>query len=247
MGCAPSKGSTIAVQPAVTPRAGPATRQANPPPVTPPLTVSNNRNKSNNPLDEKRPLPAIGGLSSEASGRRPSSLTTVPEHEEGSLSQRLPKLDVNAMAKDARESEGSKDVKHTQSSVAFTFDFGDSSAEIKPAGRLPPLIREKTIRKSTEAGELKSTLERRQQEADDRRQNELNSIASKKKRRKVKLKSAKVNNFSSQQSVDSATDVVPPLEISTSPDKVTQKFYADPVNNIMCLKKLMYLKIFFII
>ena len=44
------------------------------------------------------------------------------------------------MAKDARESEGSKDVKHTQSSVAFTFDFGDSSAEIKPAGRLPPLI-----------------------------------------------------------------------------------------------------------
>ena len=43
MGCAPSKGSTIAVQPAVTPRAGPATRQANPPPVTPPLTLTNNR------------------------------------------------------------------------------------------------------------------------------------------------------------------------------------------------------------
>ena len=45
----------------------------------------------------------------------------------------------SAMASDAKESESSKDVKQTQSSVAFTFDFGDS-ADVKPVGRLPPLI-----------------------------------------------------------------------------------------------------------
>merc|ERR1712043_91829 len=88
------------------------------------------------------------------------------------------------------------------------------------AGRLPPLSREKTIRKSTEAGELKTSLDKRQQEADDRRQNELNSIAGKKKRRKVKLKSSK----SQMQVIDAdppsnSQHVVPPLDISSSPDK----------------------------
>jgi len=201
----------------MTPRAG--APLANPPPITPPLPV-NTRNKSSNPLDEKRPLPAIGLQSSESSGaRRAGGLSTVPEHEEGGLSNRLPRMDVKAMAQDAQESKESKDVKSTQSSVAFTFDFGDSSA-MKPAGRLPPLIREKTIRKSTEAGELKTSLDKRQQEADDRRQNELNSIAGKKKRRKVKLKSSK----SQLQDINAdppsnSQHVVPPLDISSSPDK----------------------------
>lgn len=232
MGCAPSKGNTIAVQPAATPRAQP---QA--PPVTPPIYANASRPKvkAGNPLDERRPLPAIpitsssdqSGSSASLTARQPS-LTTVPEHDEGSGLQRnrLEKIDVNAMVSDAKENLPNTDVKHTQSSVAFTFDFGDTN--VKPAGRLPPLIREKTMRKSTEAEDLKSSILKKQMEAKDRRQTELNSIAGKKKRRKVKLKTKKTESeiptevspqsqkTEAPPSPDFAThQVVPPLEISS--------------------------------
>ncbi|XP_063715522.1 uncharacterized protein LOC134842922 [Symsagittifera roscoffensis] len=228
MGCAPSKGNTIAVQPAVTPRAHPGAATTTPhahPPITPPLAI-HARGKGSNPLDERRPLPAIGGGGGDhvaplapLTTRKSSNLTTVPEQDEATQPNRiLPKLDVNAMASDAKESESSKDVKQTQSSVAFTFDFGDS-ADVKPVGRLPPLIREKTMRKSTDADDLQSSIKKKQQLADDRRQNELNSIAGKKKRRKLKLKSSKLSEDSSSDAGGQRSEVVPPLDISRSPDK----------------------------